>query len=107
MSSYKLASFESKDGARAGMVVDDRVSDIAAFSGREDYATMLGVLADWPNADKMLCRAAEDRATTGGMPLAQLRLLAPLPKPGVIYCAGSYHRHHPPDVSTLHQPPVR
>jgi len=106
MTSYKLVSFDSKDGARAGMVVDDRVSDIAAFSGREDYATMLGVLADWPNADKMLRRAAEDRATTGGMPLAQLRLLAPIPKPGVIYCAGSNYADHALEMSKLHNRPV-
>jgi len=103
--SYKLVSFESKDGPRAGMVVDDRVSDIAAFSGREDYATMMGVLADWPNADKML-RAAADRAATSGMPLAQVRLLAPIPKPGCIYCAGSNYADHALEMSRLHNRPV-
>ena len=46
MSSFKLVSFESGDGARAGMVVDDRVSDIAAMTGKSEHETVLGVLAD-------------------------------------------------------------
>jgi 2-keto-4-pentenoate hydratase/2-oxohepta-3-ene-1,7-dioic acid hydratase in catechol pathway len=104
--SYKLVSFDSKDGPRAGMVVEDRVSDIAAFSGREDYSTVLGVLADWPNADAMLRRAAADRSGSSGMPIAQVKLLAPIPKPGCIYCAGSNYADHALEMSRLHNRPV-
>src|SRR6202043_1695736 len=84
MSSYKLVTFASADGPRAGMVVDDRVSDIAALTGKPAYATMLGVLADWPAADAMLRKAAASSAAAGGMPLAQVQLLAPIPHPGLI-----------------------
>jgi 2-keto-4-pentenoate hydratase/2-oxohepta-3-ene-1,7-dioic acid hydratase in catechol pathway len=106
VSSYKLATFESKDGPRAGMVVDDRVFDIAALTGKTAYATMLGVLADWDAADALLRKAAGSSAASGGMPLAQVRLLAPIPRPGAIYCAGSNYADHALEMSRLHNRPV-
>ena len=105
MSSYKLATFETADGPRAGMVVDDVISDIAALTGKPAYATVLGVLADWPKADAML-RGAADRAKAGGMPVAKVKLLAPIPKPGAIYCAGSNYADHALEMSRLHNRPV-
>ena len=106
MSSYKLVTFASADGPRAGMVVDDRVTDIAALTGKPAYATMLGVLADWPAADAMLRKAAGSSAAAGGMPLAQVKLLAPIPHPGAIYCAGSNYADHALEMSRLHNRPV-
>src|SRR3977135_3449855 len=82
MSSYKLVTFETADGPRAGMVVDERVYDIAALPGRPAYATMLGVLADWPTADKALRTAGGKPDAAKGRALAQTKLLAPLPRPG-------------------------
>src|SRR3984957_16769618 len=105
MSSYKLLTFESADGPRAGMVVDDRVTDIAALTGKPAYATMLGVLADWPAADAMLGKAAE-RPDAKGMPLDKVKLLAPIPHPGAIYCAGSNYADHALEMSKLHNRPV-
>jgi 2-keto-4-pentenoate hydratase/2-oxohepta-3-ene-1,7-dioic acid hydratase in catechol pathway len=106
MSSYKLVTFESKDDQRAGIVVNDNVFDIAALTGNPAYATMLGVLADWPAADARLRRAAEQSASAGGMPIAQVKLLAPIPKPGAIYCAGSNYADHALEMSRLHNRPV-
>src|SRR5215471_3600101 len=106
MSSYKLVTFESKDEQRAGMVVNDAVHDIAALTGNPAYASILGVLADWPAADARLRRAAEQSASAGGMPLAQVKLLAPIPRPGAIYCAGSNYADHALEMSKLHNRPV-
>jgi 2-keto-4-pentenoate hydratase/2-oxohepta-3-ene-1,7-dioic acid hydratase in catechol pathway len=106
MSSYKLVTFESKDEQRAGMVVNDAVFDIAALTGNPAYATILGVLADWPAADARLRRAAESSASVGGMPVAQVKLLAPIPHPGAIYCAGSNYADHALEMSRLHNRPV-
>jgi len=105
MSNFKLVSFESGDGARAGMLVDDRVSDIAALTGQPEYETILGVLADWPAAEGRLRRAADSAATTG-VPLAQVKLLAPIPKPGAIYCAGANYGDHALEMAKLHNRPV-
>jgi 2-keto-4-pentenoate hydratase/2-oxohepta-3-ene-1,7-dioic acid hydratase in catechol pathway len=103
--SYKLVTFESADGPRAGMVVNDRVYDIAALTGRPAYATMLGVLADWPAADKLL-RAAAGKPDAAGLPLAQTKLLAPLPRPGAIYCAGANYTDHALEMAKLHNRPI-
>jgi 2-keto-4-pentenoate hydratase/2-oxohepta-3-ene-1,7-dioic acid hydratase in catechol pathway len=106
MSSYKLVTFESKDEQRAGMVVGDNVFDIAALTGNPAYATILGVLADWPASDARLRRAAQGSASVGGMPIAQVKLLAPIPHPGAIYCAGSNYADHALEMSRLHNRPV-
>jgi 2-keto-4-pentenoate hydratase/2-oxohepta-3-ene-1,7-dioic acid hydratase in catechol pathway len=104
--SYKLVTFESKDEPRAGMVVNDNVFDLAALTGNPAYATVLGVLADWPAADARLRRAAEQSGGAGGMPIAQVKLLAPIPRPGAIYCAGSNYADHALEMSRLHNRPV-
>ena len=106
MSSYKLVTFETADGPRAGMVVNDRVYDIAALTGRPAYATILGVLADWPAADKALRTAAGKPDAAKGRALAQTKLLAPLPRPGAIYCAGANYTDHALEMSKLHNRPV-
>ena len=103
MSGYKLVTFQSADGPRAGVVVDERVHDIAALTGKPAYATMIGVLADWPAADAALRAARPDAAK--GTPLPQAKLLAPL-RPGAIYCAGANYTDHALEMSKLHNRPV-
>jgi 2-keto-4-pentenoate hydratase/2-oxohepta-3-ene-1,7-dioic acid hydratase in catechol pathway len=105
MSSYKLVTFETESGPRAGMVANERVYDIAALTGRPAYATMLGVLADWTAADALL-RLAAGKPDAAGLPLAQVRLLAPLPRPGAIYCAGANYTDHALEMAKLHNRPI-
>jgi 2-keto-4-pentenoate hydratase/2-oxohepta-3-ene-1,7-dioic acid hydratase in catechol pathway len=88
------------------MVVNDRVYDIAALTGRPAYATMLGVLADWPAADKALRAAAGQPDAAKGRALAQTKLLAPLPRPGAIYCAGANYTDHALEMAKLHNRPI-
>ena len=59
---YKLVSYQSPQGPRAGLVVDDKVFDLAAATGRPAYATMLDVLLDWDAARGVL---AYSSMTTG------------------------------------------
>ena len=101
--SYKLATFATADGPRAGAVIDDRIYDVAALTGRPAYATMLGVLADWPAADAALRAVKPDGK---GKPVGDVKLLAPIPKPGAIYCAGSNYADHALEMSKLHNRPV-
>jgi hypothetical protein len=44
---YKLATYQSKNGPRAALVVEDRVFDAAALTGNATYATVIAILADW------------------------------------------------------------
>jgi 2-keto-4-pentenoate hydratase/2-oxohepta-3-ene-1,7-dioic acid hydratase in catechol pathway len=110
MAGYKLASYQSAQGPRAGAVINDTIYDVAALTGKAGYATVQDVLDDWDNAHKALDAAS--RAPKGqGQPVAQAKLLAPVAKPGAIYCAGANYQDHveemmrgrplPPDPHTL------
>ena len=71
---YKLVTYAGAKGARAGLLVEDRVYD----SG--EYPSVLAILRDWR-------RFARKKWTPGnakGIPLKKAKLLAPLPEPGAI-----------------------
>ena len=111
MAGYKLATYQSADGPRAGLVVDDKVFDAAKATGKAAYGTVLGILNDWGKAQGALKAAA---AKTGkAKPVAKAKLLAPILWPSAIYCAGANYQDHanemaarenrppPPDPHTL------
>jgi 2-keto-4-pentenoate hydratase/2-oxohepta-3-ene-1,7-dioic acid hydratase in catechol pathway len=121
---YKLATYQASDGPRAGLVIDDKVFDVAALTRKPAYATVLGILADWRAADGALRKAAASVGKSSGKasaksgkaqsrPLARTKLLAPVRFPSAIYCAGSNYADHanemaardnrpaPPDPHTL------
>jgi 2-keto-4-pentenoate hydratase/2-oxohepta-3-ene-1,7-dioic acid hydratase in catechol pathway len=112
---YKLATYQSSSGPRAGIVVGDEVFDAAKLTGKATYAIVTNILADWKTAEgalrKAVARAAKSRA--GRQPLAKTKLLAPIRFPSAIYCCGSNYADHaaemaarenrppPPDPHTL------
>ena len=112
---YKLATYKSSEGPRAGVVVGDDVFDAAKLTGKPAYATVMGILADWRTADAALRKAAAGAAKGRAkrQPLAKAKLLAPLRFPSAIYCAGANYADHaaemaaregnppPPDPHTL------
>ena len=112
---YKLATYQTKDGPRAGLVVDDKVVDAAKATGKPAYATVLGILNDWKTAQGVLNAAAAKAAKSKAkvLPLAKAKLLAPILWPSAIYCAGANYQDHanemaakegrppPPDPHTL------
>jgi 2-keto-4-pentenoate hydratase/2-oxohepta-3-ene-1,7-dioic acid hydratase in catechol pathway len=111
MHGYRLVTYKYVRGARAGLLRDDGVLDIADGTGRATDATMLGILEDWDAAQRRLATLFESDAPA--VPLSNLTLLAPIPHPGAIYCAGSNYADHvaemaranghpaPPDPHTL------
>ena len=95
MSSYKLVTYQSPQGPRAGLVVDDKVFDLAGATGRPSYATMLDVLRDWDAARPALQDATKTASKeTEGRPLKGTKLLPPVPTPGGIFCAGANFTDH-------------
>lgn len=92
MPSYKLVSYQSNSGPRAGLVIDDQVFDAAELTGRPSYATVLGILEDWGAAQGVLQNVKAGSAK--GTPLAQAKLLAPVLWPSAIYCAGANYSDH-------------
>src|SRR6204780_2380522 len=93
---YKLATYKSSDGPRAGLVIGDEVFDAAKLTGKAAYATVLGILADWKRAESVLKKAAAGAAKSRAkrLPLKKTKLLAPVQYPSTIYSAGANYADH-------------
>ena len=78
---YKLATYKSAEGPRAGLIVGEDVFDVAKLTGKPAYATVLGILADWKAAEGALRKAVAAAAKSRGkrLPLKKAKLLAPDP----------------------------
>jgi len=101
---YRLATYETAQGPRAGMVVGEAIHDVAEATGREDYATVLGILEDWERADEALSAAAAGADGGHGLRVAHAALRAPVLYPPTIYCAGANYSDHIAEMSKG-QPP--
>src|ERR1700677_1201391 len=84
---FKLATYQSSDGPRAGLVVGEEVFDAAKVAG---------ILADWRTAEGALKKAAAGAAKSRAkrQPLRKTKLLAPVPFPPTIFCAGANYADH-------------
>ncbi|HXW39887.1 MAG TPA: fumarylacetoacetate hydrolase family protein [Xanthobacteraceae bacterium] len=93
---YKLATYKSADGPRAGLVIGDAVFDAARLTGKPAYATVMAILADWKRAEGALRQAAVRAAKSKikRQALNKTKLLAPVPLPSAIYCAGANYADH-------------
>ena len=93
---YRLLTYRSERGERAGALIGDNVIDVADATGRPGDATVLGLLADWIAAH---ARLKEVLKAGGGRPLAETHMCAPLPAPGAIYCAGANYSDHAAEMA--------
>src|SRR5215510_10114598 len=101
MAGYKLATYQTSDGPRAGLVVDDKVFDAAKLTGKGAYATVLGILEDWRTAQGVLRKAAAaaGKSRLKASPLGRTKLLAPVRWPSAIYCAGANYADHAAEMA--------
>ena len=91
----KLVSFSTSaqgaQDARIGVVVNDRVIDVAAHLA-DAPRDMVGVINQWPSLQPRLEALAAGNA--GDLALADVTLLAPVPRPGKIFCIGLNYADH-------------
>ena len=100
MAGYKLATYQSADGPRAGLIVGDKVFDAAKLTGKASYATVLGILQDWRAAQGALKKAAAKAAKSkASRPLGRTKLRAPMLWPSAIYCAGANYADHAAEMA--------
>lgn len=86
----KLIRFEAADGPRVGIVVGDRVLDVTAAG--LPFPTMRSVIEGGSRALDQLRQLTESAAA--GLALDQVRLLAPVERPGKYLAIGmNYARH--------------
>jgi hypothetical protein len=58
--SYHLATYQSQLGPRSAIRVNGAAFDLEEVTAVPNYATVLGVLADWDSADKLLRNVSKD-----------------------------------------------
>jgi len=100
MASYKLVTYASPDGPRAGVVIGEQMCDAQRLTGHTADHGVLGILQDWAAAQVRLDAAAA--APAAGQPLAATRLLAPILWPSAIYCAGANYADHAAEMARAH-----
>jgi 2-keto-4-pentenoate hydratase/2-oxohepta-3-ene-1,7-dioic acid hydratase in catechol pathway len=89
-----LLTFVDQGRPRAGVLIDGCVHALDDFGGPFSGATVMELLerdGAWPDE---LARAAAGRRPRSGRAVVDSELLAPLPSPGAIYCAGANYRDH-------------
>lgn len=91
---YKLVTYASPKGPRAGLAVGEKLVDAAELTGNAGDATVLGLLEDWKAASARLKAAVGKAGKADGMPLDKARLLTPVRWPSAIYCAGANFSDH-------------
>jgi 2-keto-4-pentenoate hydratase/2-oxohepta-3-ene-1,7-dioic acid hydratase in catechol pathway len=98
---YKLATYKSSEGPRAGLIIGEEVFDAAKLTGKPAYATVIGILEDWKSAEGALkeavAKAAKSKAKR--LPLKKAKLLAPVRFPSAIYCAGANYSDHAAEMA--------
>jgi len=101
MAGYKLATYQTPDGPRAGLVIDDKLFDAAKLTGKAAYASVLGILADWRAAQGALKKAsaAAGKSRVKALPLSRAKLLTPVRWPSAIYCAGANYADHAAEMA--------
>jgi 2-keto-4-pentenoate hydratase/2-oxohepta-3-ene-1,7-dioic acid hydratase in catechol pathway len=105
MSGYRVVSYQSSDGPRAGLVVDDVVHDLATLTARAAYQTVLGMLGDWAQARPLLQETAATAAGKFGRRIGDVKLLAPILYPPTIYCAGANYTDHVANMARIQNIP--
>jgi 2-keto-4-pentenoate hydratase/2-oxohepta-3-ene-1,7-dioic acid hydratase in catechol pathway len=108
--SYSLLTYESDPGSlRAGLLVDDRMVDLATALDDPQCADLMTVFQDWPRIAPMcgdLCgRILSDLIPQQVIPLSDVRVDAPF-VPGNIFCAGANFQDHIEEMARVMKQPV-
>ncbi len=87
----KLATFTAGGTPELGLVQGDRIVPLSrAAPGLP--ATMIGLIAAWPTIEAEVRRISDSAPNT--LALAEVRLLAPIPRPGKIFAIGLNYADH-------------
>jgi 2-keto-4-pentenoate hydratase/2-oxohepta-3-ene-1,7-dioic acid hydratase in catechol pathway len=115
---FALGTFSDASGAAfAGIVLGEQVLAVRARAqallARAVPATacdsIQGLLNEWPRAWPVLediVRAVRDAGAGWSedlIPLGKLRVHAPIPEPGTIYCSGANYKKHVAELIVAHQ----
>jgi 2-keto-4-pentenoate hydratase/2-oxohepta-3-ene-1,7-dioic acid hydratase in catechol pathway len=91
----RLLTYDAGDGARAGLLEEDRVVDAWALLGEPHRGSLRELLAAG-RVDELRGRLGDTGAPSH--PLSAVRLLPPIPDPEKIVCIGLNYRKHAAEV---------
>ncbi len=96
-SGYRLVSYADGGRPKPGVLIGERVvapAELLPGVGDIDTGSVLGLLRAWDKAHQRLHAAAHNIKPEAGVPLGEIKLLAPILYPGVLYCAGANYWDH-------------
>ncbi|MAJ93855.1 MAG: fumarylacetoacetate hydrolase family protein [Rhodospirillaceae bacterium] len=97
MASYRLLNYAGVAGEpRPGILVGDSVVDL---EGAGIAGSTYELLQNWGENDPLLSALADDAAAQGSRPLADVKLLAPILYPPVVYNAAANYVDHQKEMS--------
>lgn len=96
----KLLRFETDGRVRLGVLQGERIAPLDALA--DTYPTMLSIVAGGEAALRAVANASE--AASGTLALADVRLLAPIERPGKYLAIGMNYRRHVEEAKRLGQP---
>ncbi len=97
----RLVTFDAGDGARAGVLEDDRVADAWALLGEPHRGGLRELLAAG-RVEELRPRLGDTGAPSH--PLSAVTLLPPIPDPEKIVCIGLNYRQHAAEIGA--EPPA-
>lgn len=109
---FSLGTFSLPDGAAfPGVVVGEHViamSTLAPALGTrgiapDQCASLQSLLEIWPRALPALREIVGNWRGGGELPLDRLRVHAPIPRPGTVYCSGANYKKHVAELIVAHQ----
>jgi 2-keto-4-pentenoate hydratase/2-oxohepta-3-ene-1,7-dioic acid hydratase in catechol pathway len=97
----RLLSFDAGDGARAGLLEDERVVDAWALLGEPHRGSLRELIAGG-RVGELPGRLGDTGAPSH--PLSAVKLLPPIPDPDKIVCIGLNYRKHAAEVGVTELP---
>jgi 2-keto-4-pentenoate hydratase/2-oxohepta-3-ene-1,7-dioic acid hydratase in catechol pathway len=105
MADYRVVSYETDAGPRAGMVVGEEVFPLSE-SAPGLSGSVIELLQRWREAEPMLEQAASKIKPGAGKKLSQVKLLSPVLYPSAVYCAGANYGDHAAEMArAANRPP--
>jgi 2-keto-4-pentenoate hydratase/2-oxohepta-3-ene-1,7-dioic acid hydratase in catechol pathway len=98
---YGLVTYLRSGVPRTGLLIDDGVTDLADVTNQPSYADMMLLLRGWREARERIETAANRGGSLDAIPIGKVQLLAPLPLPRTIYCAGANYADHVAEMARV------
>jgi 2-keto-4-pentenoate hydratase/2-oxohepta-3-ene-1,7-dioic acid hydratase in catechol pathway len=98
---YGLVTYLRSGVPRTGLLIDDGVTDLADVTDQPSYADMMSLLRRWREARERIEATASRGGSLDAIPIGKVQLLAPLPLPRTIYCAGANYADHVAEMARV------